>query len=118
MTSKPRWFWEICALVIGYLGPTPLAAHVAAINLVSLIACNTRSLGKKTNLKSVLKEEEANEAFIKAVFSDKCWICLVEAYYSGLLFTINRRFTNLKGYALLRIFFCTYFGVSFLPSNK
>ena len=24
------WFWEICALVVGYLGPTPLAAHVAA----------------------------------------------------------------------------------------
>ena len=29
------------------------------------------------------------------LFSDKCWICLVEAYSSGLLCTIN--FTNLKG---------------------
>ena len=32
-----RWFWEICALVIGFLGPTPLAAHVATINLVALL---------------------------------------------------------------------------------
>eukprot|EP00435_Cladocopium_sp_Y103_P021531 s845_g5.t1 len=31
------WFWEICALVIGFLGPTPLAAHVATINLVALL---------------------------------------------------------------------------------
>ena len=32
------WFWEICALVMGYLGPTPLAAHVAAMNLVTVLA--------------------------------------------------------------------------------
>ena len=32
------WFWEICALLMGYLGPTPLAAHVAAMNLVTVLA--------------------------------------------------------------------------------
>jgi len=39
------WFWEICALVMGYLGPTPLAAHVAAMNLVTVLAMPTMSLG-------------------------------------------------------------------------
>ena len=30
------WYWEVCALVVGYLGPEPLAAHVAAINVISV----------------------------------------------------------------------------------
>ncbi|CAE8629329.1 unnamed protein product [Polarella glacialis] len=30
------WFWEICALIVGYLGPTPLAAHVATMNVVAI----------------------------------------------------------------------------------
>lgn len=30
------WFWEICNLIIGYLGATSLAAHVATINFVAV----------------------------------------------------------------------------------
>jgi MATE family multidrug resistance protein len=29
------WFWELCALVVGYLGSVPLAAHVATLNYVA-----------------------------------------------------------------------------------
>ncbi|CAJ1345895.1 unnamed protein product [Effrenium voratum] len=43
------WFWEICALVIGYLGPTPLAAHVAASNLVVLLFMPSISLSYATS---------------------------------------------------------------------
>jgi len=35
-TSSEWWFFEICALVVGYLGETPLAAHVATAQFVSL----------------------------------------------------------------------------------
>lgn len=31
------WFWELCALVVGYLGPTVLAAHVSALNWVAMV---------------------------------------------------------------------------------
>jgi len=31
------WFWEICALVVGYLGSVALAAHVAALQLITVI---------------------------------------------------------------------------------
>merc|ERR1712019_201428 len=31
-----NWFWEVCALVISYLGDTALAAHVAALSFVVL----------------------------------------------------------------------------------
>lgn len=30
------WFWEICAIIVGYLGPTALAAHVTTMNLLVL----------------------------------------------------------------------------------
>lgn len=30
------WFWEICAVVVGYLGKVPLAAHVATLNWVAI----------------------------------------------------------------------------------
>jgi len=30
------WFWEICAIIIGFLGKTELAAHVTAINFVNV----------------------------------------------------------------------------------
>lgn len=32
------WFWELCALVVGYLGTVQLAAHVAALQVVYLCA--------------------------------------------------------------------------------
>jgi len=35
-TSSEWWFWELCALVVGYLGTVSLAAHVAAIQFISL----------------------------------------------------------------------------------
>ncbi|CAK9035302.1 unnamed protein product [Durusdinium trenchii] len=38
------WFWEICALIIGFLGPTPLAGHVTTINLVALLFMPTVAL--------------------------------------------------------------------------
>jgi len=31
------WFWEICAIVVGYLGAEALAAHVATLNLIALL---------------------------------------------------------------------------------
>merc|ERR1719428_756848 len=30
------WFWEVCALVAGYLGDVALAAHTATLNFVAL----------------------------------------------------------------------------------
>jgi len=30
------WFWEICALLVGFLGTVPLAAHVAANQFIAL----------------------------------------------------------------------------------
>jgi len=35
-TSSEWWFWEICALVVGFLGTVALAAHVVALQFVSL----------------------------------------------------------------------------------
>lgn len=35
-TSSEWWFWELCALVVGYLGTVSLAAHVAAMQFVAL----------------------------------------------------------------------------------
>eukprot|EP00928_Gymnodinium_smaydae_P041694 TRINITY_DN28180_c0_g1_i1.p1 TRINITY_DN28180_c0_g1~~TRINITY_DN28180_c0_g1_i1.p1 ORF type:complete len:487 (-),score=49.12 TRINITY_DN28180_c0_g1_i1:233-1657(-) len=35
-TSGEWWFWEICSLVVGYLGPIALAAHVATIQFITL----------------------------------------------------------------------------------
>lgn len=31
------WFWEICALVVGYLGEVPLAAHVGTLTYVTVV---------------------------------------------------------------------------------
>lgn len=31
------WFWELCALVVGYLGKVPLAAHVSAMSYVAVV---------------------------------------------------------------------------------
>lgn len=36
-TSSEWWFWEICALAVGYLGTLQLAAHVASIQFVTLV---------------------------------------------------------------------------------
>ncbi|CAE7872195.1 Slc47a2, partial [Symbiodinium microadriaticum] len=39
------WFWELCALIVGYLGPVQLAGHVATLNLVALLFMPTIALG-------------------------------------------------------------------------
>lgn len=31
------WFWEICAIIVGYLGKESLAAHVTTLNFVALV---------------------------------------------------------------------------------
>jgi len=30
------WFWEVCAVIVGYFGATVLAAHVSTVNLIVL----------------------------------------------------------------------------------
>jgi len=31
------WFWEIAAIMVGYLGPTALAAHVLSMNIITIM---------------------------------------------------------------------------------
>ena len=40
------WFWEICALLVGYLGPAALAAHVATMNMVTILVMPSIALGE------------------------------------------------------------------------
>ncbi|CAJ1407598.1 unnamed protein product [Effrenium voratum] len=44
--SSEWWFWEICALIVGFLGTIPLAAHVAANQIIAL--CFMPALGIAT----------------------------------------------------------------------
>ena len=36
LSGSEWWFWEICALLVGFLGTVPLAAHVAANQFIAL----------------------------------------------------------------------------------
>jgi len=42
------WFWEMCAIVVGYLGAEALAAHVATNNLISLLFMPTVGFSEAT----------------------------------------------------------------------
>ncbi|CAJ1350511.1 unnamed protein product, partial [Effrenium voratum] len=39
------WFWDICAMVVGLLGPAALAAHVTTMNFVSFLVQPLMALG-------------------------------------------------------------------------
>ena len=44
LSGSEWWFWEICALLVGFLGTVPLAAHVAANQFIALtFMCPGRS---------------------------------------------------------------------------
>ncbi|CAJ1373734.1 unnamed protein product [Effrenium voratum] len=45
MLCSNSWFWDLCVLVVGTLGPTALAAHVATLNLVCMLVQPPVALG-------------------------------------------------------------------------
>mmetsp|Transcript_110011 Transcript_110011/g.200226 ORF Transcript_110011/g.200226 Transcript_110011/m.200226 type:complete len:484 (+) Transcript_110011:63-1514(+) len=47
-TGSEWWFWEICSLVVGYLGSTALAAHVASLQFITVPYMIPIGLGQGT----------------------------------------------------------------------
>jgi len=48
-TCGEWWFWEICALLVGYLGSVSLAAHVATLNYIIIAFMPTIGISQATS---------------------------------------------------------------------
>lgn len=71
------WFWEICALVVGYLGEVSLAAHVSTGNVLGV--CFMPIIGIQISAATLVGNMlGANKPKMAQVY---CWVCTAFAVF-------------------------------------
>jgi MATE family multidrug resistance protein len=67
------WFWEICALVVGYLGKEALAAHVSTMSVVTM--CFMPTIGVQSAAAALVGNSLGANLPIKAKYA--AWLCVL-----------------------------------------